>query len=87
MTQQNNNSTLKTKQELLVVGTDCLSKLFDAATTDVKKLKIQRLWYQSLHMFSANVMQSVIPDDFGVGQCPSDMERCSDGSCMPPGQC
>jgi len=78
---------VKSKEELLYIGAKCLSDLFDAAPTDVKKLKIQRLWYQSLHEFSASVMESVLPGDFEVDRCPSDMERCSDGSCMPPGQC
>ena len=78
---------LKSKEELLLIGDKCFSDLFDAALSEAKKMKIQRLWYQALHKFSANVMMSVVPDDFGPDACPSDMQRCNDGSCMPPGQC
>jgi hypothetical protein len=79
--------TLKTKDQLLAIGTKTLGDLYDAATSDEAKLDLQRHWYQALHKFSANVMMLVIDDAFDLGRCPSDMERCNDGSCMPPGQC
>lgn len=78
---------LKTKEQLLEVGQKTLGDLYDAATSDVEKLDLQRYWYQALHKFSASVMMMVIDGDFDVDRCPSDMERCKDGSCMPPGQC
>jgi hypothetical protein len=75
------------KEELVYIGEKTLSDLWDAAPSELKKLQIQRYWYQALHKFSANIMQSVMQDDFEADRCPSDMERCKDGSCMPPGQC
>jgi len=78
---------LVSKEDLILLGQKCLSDLYDAAQTEIKKLQIQRLWYQSMHKFSGSAMQSVLSDDFEVDRCPSDMDRCRDGSCMPPGQC
>lgn len=78
---------LLTKGQLLEIGTKILSDLYDAASEDVKKKNVQMYWYQALHEFSAKVMMNVINDDFEAEQCPTDMVRCWDGSCMPPGQC
>ena len=78
---------LKSKEELISIGQKTLADLYDAATSDLAKLKIQRYWYQALHEFSADVMALVVNGDYEPDRCPSDMERCRDGSCMPPGQC
>lgn len=86
MSQQDNNG-LQTKEQLLAIGTKTFSDLHDAAFGELKKMRVQRYWYQALHEFSANVMSFVVSDDFEVEACPTDMERCRDGSCMPPGQC
>ncbi len=48
----------------------------------VKKQQTKRLWYRSMHEFTA-----VLMDDFEVGKCGPDLERCSDGACMPIGGC
>ncbi len=47
-----------------------------------KKDKVTRLWYKSMHLFTAKVM-----DEFDFERCPDDLERCSDGACMPIGGC
>lgn len=75
------------RDELILVAQKCLFDLYDATTSDIKKLRIQRRWYKMLHGFSANIMSDVFGDDYEADRCPSDMERCKDGACMPPGQC
>jgi hypothetical protein len=84
---QQEDYDLQSKEALVAIASKTFSDLHDAALSDAKRASIQRYWYQALHEFSANVMMMVINDDFEFERCPTDMERCRDGSCMPPGQC
>ena len=79
-------SPLVGKDQLISAGVKVFSDLYDAAPTEHAKRQVQWMWYRTLHSFSANTMM-MLQDDFEVDRCPSDMERCRDGSCMPPGQC